>query len=389
MNVAEIVVTSSIRGLTAIRYLRDNQTPEDVRQNIPDDIESRSSASSRSNLSSSSSSTATSTWKLLATGPRSAMFPTPRYDLRRADPGFRSSLKMPSAKTVKKRHTLFVATGWRPKDLEPEYWRWSPLRQGIGFVKRKAGMHSPRFHRAVHLNRLRPPIISRALSEMRRNLVPNEPETPIRPRHKFKVTFALPPQSPTDTPEQSTTDSVGQDQWVPDTHVDLSTPVPSIRNLQHRDPQRILSALHLYQLQKMLIWIHCDFIKLSSDSGTLSSSVPETFGLNEALAVKTALQAAADQVSMFGSAEDLRGFGASFFGSLLGLLDTLISQLHSALLLFEYNPACKGICERAIIAAQSISAELTAARAVAITQKRQAGVAHQVIDGEFMTVGEI
>lgn len=349
-----------------------------------------------------SSRTDDSTFTLSPIGRRAAMFLTPRHDPRLTKPGPRSILKFRNGKSRTKRPSLKIATEWHPKYLEPEYWRRSPLRQGMGFFQRRIGIHSPRYRRAILLNRLRPSSIGSPLREQRRGHLKDEPGTPIRSRYSSPVS-QQPQRLQTDAPELTTSSEqskapqqskvhspVQEVEWLSAMREHLSTPAPVILDRDQRDPQRVLTALHLHQLQEMLVMIHHDYIELSDDSGTRTLNPgPENPDYRQIWFMKDLFQTAAEFLSTFGNAEDLRGFNGSFFASLIGLLDSEILHLHSALVMFNYDPVFKGLCERAISAAQSVSKGLATARAVATLQRTQRGVAQEVIEGELITIGEV
>lgn len=125
--------------------------------------------------------------------------------------------------------------------------------------------------------------------------------------------------------------------------------------------------------------LHRDYVELGL----------EEFGMQDIWMLKDSLQVIQEELSLFGNAEDLRGFNGEFFGSLIALVDSCTLHLHFASSIFDIDPVCHGLCERTITAAQSIRTELIAARAVAAMQRAERGLVHDVIGGELMTIGEV
>ncbi|KAM0723768.1 hypothetical protein Q7P37_000758 [Cladosporium fusiforme] len=336
---------------------------------------------------------------------------TPRYDLRLKTAGLRSTVKFPSPKRTKRKRSLHVDTGWGPKDLQPENWRQSPLRQGIGFFKRRAGMHSPRFRRVVLLNRLRPSKISSPLRGEREAHIGDEPDTPILSRHKSTFTSeysksprsdppdtsARPQVSENDLPdtseqsqdshtgsqEQTTAESPEEEEnrLLRDMYERLKTPLPVIFDLNLRDPQRVLTASDLHYLQEVLVAIHGQYVAVRTE--------PEQASFTQVKGLRDDLRAIADTLVLFGHAEDLTSFNMLFFDSLVGVVESLIA--HSSLTMdwYAHDHAMKSMSRRSIGYAQTISSELAHARSMVILQRMERGYAQVEIGGELVTVGEV
>lgn len=139
-----------------------------------------------------------------------------------------------------------------------------------------------------------------------------------------------------------------------------------------------------------MVTIHHNYIELSDDHGTRTLNPgPENPDYRQIWIIKDVMQTAAEFLSTFGNADDIRTFNGNFFASLIGLLDSEILHLHSALAMFDYDHVFEGLCERAIFAAQSVSNGLATARSVATLQRIQRGFAQEVIEGELTTIGEV
>ena len=264
-----------------------------------------------------------------------------------------------------------IQTGWR-NSLQPDQWRPSPIRQGLGFFKRRTGMISPQLRRKARLSQLRPPKISTA----------PPPQPPLRPKKAVRV-FLNPEVRVFDqgSPHQSSIKPIS-----PTSPVDLDTPVsPDTIPDPSRNHSKVVTVAHLRQLRDKLLEIERRIAEMSSQPACIDAQAMRT--------LRDEYQAAIDDISFFGRTDDLRVINGAFFESMGNLLNSAISHLQQVTDSFLDDQQWLDLYQAVFNAAQDIASELYNVRNIVTSQVRNQGHIQQdvTVDGitERITVGEV